>query len=61
VVQKRVGGDIITGANGTALRTVYSILLVQRIKNPRDTITLNLLNGWSRVNVPVVLGVRPSP
>jgi len=60
--QTRVGGDVITGADGSTLKTFYDLLVyVQRNKHPGDTITLNILRNGSTVDVLVVLGVRPAP
>ncbi len=56
-----IGGDVITGADGHALKTFYSLMVyIERNKKPGDAITLNILRNTPS-NVLVTLGVRPPP
>jgi len=56
----RVGGDVITGADGNDLKNFYGLLLyIQRTKRPGDIVTLSVLRDGAKLDIAVTLGVRP--
>lgn len=54
-----IGGDIITKADGQAMKDVYDfILYMQRNKRPGDMIAITIIRGGTEMVVNVTLGVR---
>ena len=54
-----VGGDVITKADGQAMKGIYDLILyMQRNKRPGDTIALTIIRGGTEMVVSVTLGVR---
>ncbi len=56
----KAGGDLIVGIDGTPIKTfdeMLSYLVVN--KSPGDTVTLTILRGDQKLDVPVILGARP--
>ncbi len=54
-----VGGDVITKADGQAMKGIYDLILyMQRNKRPGDTIALTIIRGGTEMAVSVTLGVR---
>jgi 2-alkenal reductase len=55
----RVGGDVVTGVEGTPIHTENDLAKVLLAHKPGDTITLAVRRGDQRLNVRVKLGERP--
>jgi S1-C subfamily serine protease len=54
-----VGGDVITKADGQAMKGIYDLILyMQRNKRPGDMIALTIIRGGTEMAVSVTLGVR---
>ena len=56
----KAGGDLIIGIDGTPIKTfdeMLSYLVVN--KSPGDTVTLTIMRGDQKLDVPVTLGARP--
>ena len=54
-----IGGDVITKADGQAMKGIYDLILyMQRNKRPGDTISLTIIRGGTEMVVSVTLGVR---
>ena len=54
-----VGGDVITKADGQAMKGLYDLILyMQRNKRPGDTVALSIIRGGNEMTVTVTLGVR---
>ncbi|MCD6480155.1 trypsin-like peptidase domain-containing protein [Candidatus Bathyarchaeota archaeon] len=58
----KVGGDIIIGVDGHAVRQFYDLVLyMERHKRPGDRAVLTILREGKTMNVEVILGARPPP
>jgi 2-alkenal reductase len=54
------GGDLIVGIDGQPVITFYDMIRYLALyKSPGDTVTVTVLRGSEKVDVPVVLGTRP--
>jgi S1-C subfamily serine protease len=54
------GGDLIVAIDGQPVVTFYDMIRYLALyKSPGDTVTLTILRGSQKVDVPVVLGTRP--
>ena len=57
-----IGGDVITAADGIAMKNFYDLIVyLQRNKMPGDTVTMSVLRDNTPMSVPVTLGIRPQP
>ena len=55
-----VGGDVITGADGHAMKFFYSLMVyIERNKKPGDVMTLSILRNNAPMTIVVTLGARP--
>jgi S1-C subfamily serine protease len=52
----RIGGDVIVGVNGTAVTNQTDLNLLLNRAQPGDTVTLTIVRGGKKMNVPVKLG-----
>ena len=58
----KVGGDIIIGVDGHAVRQFYDLVLyMERHKRPGDRAVLTILREGKTMDVEVILGARPPP
>lgn len=58
----KVGGDIIIGVDGHAVRQFYDLVLyMERHKRPGDKAVLTILREGKTMDVEVTLGARPPP
>ncbi|MFA5868408.1 MAG: trypsin-like peptidase domain-containing protein [Candidatus Bathyarchaeia archaeon] len=58
----RIGGDVITSADGIAMKNFYDLIVyLQRNKRPGDTVTLSILRNNAPMSIGVTLGTRPPP
>ena len=55
-----MGGDIIVGAAGKAVRTIDELRDLISTRKPGDTLTLQLYRGTKKLTVTVTLGRQPS-
>jgi S1-C subfamily serine protease len=61
-VSTKLGGDVITSADGTLMKTFYDLIVyIQRNKMPGAKITLGILRDGSQKEIVVTLGTRPPP
>ena len=61
-VSTKLGGDVITSADGTQMKTFYDLIVyIQRNKVPGAKITLGIIRDSSPRNIVVTLGTRPPP
>jgi S1-C subfamily serine protease len=61
-VSTKLGGDVITSADGTQMKTFYDLIVyIQRNKVPGAKITLGIIRDSSQRNIVVTLGTRPPP
>lgn len=61
-VSINIGGDVITAADGVAMKNFYDLIVyIQRNKRPGDILTLSVLRNNTPMSVPVTLGIRPQP
>jgi S1-C subfamily serine protease len=55
-----VDGDVIIGADGKTMKTFYDLVFyVSRKKRPGDSMTLTIFRDGSRMDVELILGIRP--
>ena len=60
--REKVGGDIIIGVDGHAVRQFYDLVLyMERHKRPGDRAVLTILREGKTMDVEVILGARPPP
>ena len=58
----KIGGDVITGADGTPMKNFYDLILyIQRNKSPGKAVTLSILRDNVLSNIVIKLGERPAP
>jgi 2-alkenal reductase len=55
----RVGGDVITAVQGTAVRSETDLAKALLARKPGDTVTVDVRRGDKRISVRVKLGERP--
>ena len=61
-VSTKIGGDVITSADGIAMKNFYDLILyIQRNKKPGSILTLNVLRDNTPRNIVVTIGSRPPP
>ena len=61
-ISTKLGGDVITSADGTQMKTFYDLIVyIQRNKVPGAKITLGIIRDSSQRNIVVTLGTRPPP
>ena len=61
-VSTKIGGDVITSADGRAMKNFYDLILyIQRNKKPGSILTLNVLRDNTPRNIVVTIGARPPP
>jgi S1-C subfamily serine protease len=61
-VSTKLGGDVITSADGTQMKTFYDLIVyIQRNKIPGAKITLGIIRDGSPKDIVVTLGTRPPP
>jgi S1-C subfamily serine protease len=59
-VQLSIGGDVITGADGHAVKSFYDLIVYnERNKKPGENLTLTILRNNSPLDIIVKLGERP--
>jgi len=58
----RIGGDVITAIDGTALRTFYDLMYyMERNNRPGDVVKFTIIRGGNTIQVDVTLGTRLTP
>jgi S1-C subfamily serine protease len=58
----KIGGDVITGADGTPMKNFYDLILyIQRTKRPGDPLTVSILRDNAPSEIMIRLGERPPP
>ncbi|OGD60435.1 hypothetical protein A3K78_09160 [Candidatus Bathyarchaeota archaeon RBG_13_52_12] len=61
-VSTKLGGDVITSADGAQMKTFYDLIVyIQRNKIPGAKITLGIIRDGGPKDIVVTLGTRPKP